>query len=105
MEAANKFRDCMEQNLSENNLFCKQLLNYIENQLSREEYSLDGEIVYIHFLYLVRLSGDKAKASVLLNSILLKNHNDIKIQNEAKAQLERLTESKESSAIQEGLLR
>ena len=83
MEAVNKFRDCFEQNLrDETNRIM--LSKFVENYLAREGVnSSDGEIVYILFLYLARLSGDKLTAPILLNSIALKTHEDIKIKKEA----------------------
>jgi len=59
------------------------LSKFVENYLSREGSSSDGEIIYILFLYLARLGGSKLSAAILLHSIVLKTHKDIKIKKEA----------------------
>ena len=59
------------------------LSKFVENYLAKEGASSDGEIVYILFLYLARLGGEKLTAPILLHSIALKTHEDIKIKKEA----------------------
>ena len=83
MEAINKMRDCLESNLKDESN--RQMLSkFVENYLAREGSSSDGEIIYILFLYLARLGGSKLSAAILLNSIILKTHSDIKIKKEAQ---------------------
>lgn len=101
MEAVNKFRDCFEQNLRDE-ANRTMLSKFVESYLAKEGASSDGEIVYILFLYLARLSGDKLTAPILLNSIALKTHEDIKIKKEAQMQLDRFSKA-EDQAVQ-GLL-
>lgn len=53
------------------------------------------------FLYLIRLDSGKFNSSVLLHSIILKDHNDIKIKREAQRQLDnfnqQMTEAEKES--------
>lgn len=82
MEAINKFRDCFELHLrDESNR--QRLVSFVEKFLANEGASSNSEIVYIMFLYLSRLGGEKLIPSILLNSIILKTHEDIKIKKEA----------------------
>lgn len=77
----NKLRDCYEHNLkdhSKRNI----LLSYVVNYLNKEGKS-NQEIVYLLFLYLSRLDQGSLNSQVLLYSILLKDHVDIKIKKEA----------------------
>jgi hypothetical protein len=57
-------------------------LGYVVNYLNKEGKSND-EIVYLLFLFLCRLDQGGYKSSVLLYSILFKDHKDIKIKKEA----------------------
>ena len=82
MEAVNKFRDCFELNLKAE-AHRVTLTKFVESYLAREGSNSDGEIVYILFLYLSRLGGSKLSAGILLHSIVLKTHSDIKIKKEA----------------------
>mmetsp|Transcript_19184 Transcript_19184/g.23731 ORF Transcript_19184/g.23731 Transcript_19184/m.23731 type:complete len:239 (-) Transcript_19184:426-1142(-) len=101
MEAVNKFRDCFELHLKDESNR-RQLVSFVENFLASEGTSSNSEIVYIIFLYLARLGGDNLTAAILLNSIILKTHEDIKIKKEAQTQLDRFSKA-EDSAVQ-GLL-
>ena len=82
MEAVNKFRDCFEQNLRDETNRGR-LIQFVEHFLANETTSSNSEIVYIMFLYLSRLGGKNLTATILLNSIILKSHQDIKIKKEA----------------------
>ena len=78
------------------------LSKFVENYLAREGSSSDGEIIYILFLYLARLGGSKLSAAILLNSIILKTHSDIKIKKEAQFQLDRFNKAERADV--QGLL-
>lgn len=67
-----------------------------------EGHSSHGELIYILFLYVSRLDGDKLSAPILLYAITLKDHADIKIRKEAVTQLERFYRASDSAT--EGLL-
>jgi len=82
IEALNKFRDCYEKNLKDANKR-GMILNYVVNYLHKEGKTND-EIIYLLFLYLCRLDQGAHKSSVLLYSILFKDHVDIKIKKEAQ---------------------
>ena len=73
MEAVNKFRDCFEKDLTDDTSR-QALTSFVANYLQREGLSSNAEIIYILFLYLARLDGEKLSASTLLNSIILKTH-------------------------------
>lgn len=98
MEAVNKFRDCFELHLRDE-ANRSMLTKFVEHYLQDEGKSSDGEIVYILFLYLARLGGDKLSSAILLNSIILKTHEDIKIKKEAQSQLDRFVRA-DDSAVQ-----
>ena len=72
------------------------LTKFVENYLEREGKNSDAEIVYILFLYLSRLGGNRLSPGILLNSIILRTHDDIKIRKEAVNQLERFTKAEDS---------
>lgn len=96
MEAINKFRDCFEKDL--NDATSRQALtSFVTGYLQREGLTTNAEIIYILFLYLARLDGERLSAPLLLNSIILKTHLDIKISNEAKRQLYRFKMAEESA--------
>lgn len=82
MEAVNKFRDCFELHLRDD-ASRRELVQFVERFLANEGTSSNSEIVYIIFLYLARLGKHKLTAPILLNSIILKTHEDIKIKKEA----------------------
>lgn len=82
IEALNKLRDCYEKNLKDANKRSL-LIGYVLNYLNKEG-KCNQEIVYLLFLYLSRLEqGSANSSSVLLYSIILKDHPDIKIKKEA----------------------
>ena len=78
----NKLRDSYEANLGDS---AKRnvLVHYVLNYLNKEGGKMHGELVYLLFLYLSRLDRGALKSSVLLYSIILKDHKDIKIRKEA----------------------
>jgi hypothetical protein len=81
IESLNRFRDCYEANLGETtkrNI----ILNFVLNLLNKEA-NANPEIIYLLFLYLSRLDQGQFNSSVLLHSIILKDHIDIKIKKEA----------------------
>jgi len=54
------------------------------SSLNKESASTSNpEIIYLLFLYLIRLDSGNFNSSVLLHSIILKDHPDIKIKKEA----------------------
>ena len=54
------------------------------SSLNKESASTSNpEIIYLLFLYLIRLDSGNFNSSVLLHSIILKDHLDIKIKKEA----------------------
>ena len=88
METLNKLRDCYELNLKDLNKR-NVLLQYVLNYLNKEGSKMHSELVYLLFLYLSRLDQGAQKSSVLLYSIILKDHKDIKIKKEAALLLEK----------------
>ncbi|CDW80673.1 proteasome-associated protein ecm29 homolog [Stylonychia lemnae] len=95
IEALNKFRDCYERNLNDNNK--RNLLEqYVLNYLNKEGMRCNSEIVYLLYLYLSRLDRGSLISSVLLYSIILKDHQDIKIKNEAFHQLNKFNKDFET---------
>lgn len=83
MEAANKFRDCFEKSMTDP-VQRTSLIAYVDSYLQKEGLKSNAEIVYILFLYLARLDQENLSATLLLNSIILRTHQDIKISHEAK---------------------
>jgi hypothetical protein len=62
----------------------------------------NSELLYILYLYVARLDKDKLTAPLLLHSVNLKDHIDIKIRKEALWQLERFDKCSEEKT--KGLL-
>ena len=65
-------------------------MSYVLNSLNKETTSkTNSEIIYLLFLYLIRVdSACNFNSSVLLHSIILKDHPDFKIKREAMRQLD-----------------
>jgi hypothetical protein len=60
------------------------IVGYVMSSLNKESASTSNpEIIYLLFLYLIRLDSGNFNSSVLLHSIILKDHLDIKIKKEA----------------------
>jgi hypothetical protein len=60
------------------------IVGYVMSSLNKESGSTSNpEIIYLLFLYLIRLDTGNFNSSVLLHSIILKDHPDIKIKKEA----------------------
>jgi hypothetical protein len=79
----NRLRDCYEEKLRDVNKR-NLIVGYVLNSLNKESTSkTNSEIVYLLFLYLIRLDSGQFNSSVLLHSIILKDHPDIKIKREA----------------------
>jgi hypothetical protein len=89
METMNKLRDCYElllQNRELKDSLTSKIVGYLHSQeASNPENS---ELLYILYLYIARLSSE-LNAPLLLHSVNLKDHTDIKIRKEACKQLER----------------
>jgi hypothetical protein len=81
IETLNRFRDCYEGHLHDQEKR-KFIVDYVLTSLNKEEQT-NSDITYLLFLYLVRLDDGTYQSSVLLHSILLKDHPDIKIKREA----------------------
>jgi hypothetical protein len=61
------------------------IVGHVLGKLNKESASqTNQEIIYLLFLYLVRLDSGRFNSSVLLHSIILKDHPDIKIKREAQ---------------------
>lgn len=86
IESLNRMRDCYEQHLADKDKRAL-VVKYVLRQFQSNE-SFHDEIVYLLFLYLTRLGTGEQASSVLLNSIILKDHNDIKIKKEATRQID-----------------
>ena len=88
IETLNRLRDCYEEKLkdaSKRNL----IVGYVLNSLNKESNAhTNSEVIYLLFLYLIRLDSGQFNSSVLLHSIILKDHKDIKIKREALRQLD-----------------
>lgn len=82
IEALNKLRECYQQNLKDTNKR-NMLESFVLNYLNKEGMKCNSEITYLLFLYLSKLDQGAMNSSVLLYSILLKDHEDIKIKREA----------------------
>lgn len=86
IETLNRLRDCYEDKLKDQNK--KNLIvAYVLNSLNKE-IKTNAEIIYLLFLYLIRLDSGQFNSSVLLHSIILKDHLDIKIKKEATRQID-----------------
>ena len=60
------------------------IVGYVMSSLNKESATTSNpEIIYLLFLYLIRLDSGNFNSSVLLHSIILKDHPDIKIKKEA----------------------
>jgi hypothetical protein len=60
------------------------IVGYVMSSLNKESASTSNpEIIYLLFLYLIRLDSGNFNSSILLHSIILKDHPDIKIKKEA----------------------
>ena len=60
------------------------IVGYVMSSLNKESASTSNpEIIYLLFLYLIRLDSGNFNSSVLLHSIILKDHPDLKIKKEA----------------------
>jgi hypothetical protein len=60
------------------------IVGYVMSSINKESASTSNpEIIYLLFLYLIRLDSGNFNSSVLLHSIILKDHPDIKIKKEA----------------------
>ena len=81
-EALNKFREVFEKNLGQGS-DRELLLSYVVNYMSREGTN-NPESTYILFLYLSRLDTGSMNSTVLLYSIVYKDHDDIKVRKEAE---------------------
>eukprot|EP00347_Sterkiella_histriomuscorum_P023653 403333856 len=105
IEALNKLRDCYEQNLKDNNkrnILEQYVLSSLKNLL-KEGFKSNSEMIYLLFLYLSKLDQGGLSSSVLLYSILLRDHQDIKIKKEAQYQLEKF--NKEADTKKTRILR
>jgi hypothetical protein len=88
IESLNRLRDCYEEKLKDANKK-SMIVSYVLNSLNKETTTkTNAEIIYLLFLYLIRLDSGSFNSSVLLHSIILKDHNDIKIKREALRQLD-----------------
>jgi hypothetical protein len=84
MEALNKFRDCYEHNPLPEKLKASLLTQIVQFLSSPEALDKEnGELLYILFLYIARLDSGRLSAPLLLHSVNLKEHGDIKIRKEA----------------------
>lgn len=81
IESLNRLRDCYEHNLKDQEKK-SMIIKYVLTQFESNE-TFNDEIVYLLFLYLVRLNNGLHSSSVLIHSIILKDHKDIKIKKEA----------------------
>ena len=63
------------------------IVSFLYSQEASEKKN--AELLYIVYLYVARLDKDKLTAPLLLHSVNLKDHPDIKIRKEALSQLER----------------
>ena len=59
------------------------LQDYLEKYLTKEGLGENGELIYILFLYLARINPQKPSSTLLLNTVILQTHQDIKIRKEA----------------------
>lgn len=97
IESLNRFRDCYEAKLADNEKR-RAVVAYVLESLNNEIHR-NSNVIYLLFLYLVRLDDGSNAASILLHSIILKDHADIKIKREACRQLDVISQSmKESEA-------
>lgn len=109
IESLNRFRDCYETKLTDNEKR-KTVVNYVLASINNETYK-NSNIVYLLFLYLVRLDDGTNAASILLHSIILKDHSDIKIKKEAWRQLDAISlamnesEKSQESTSHKGILK
>jgi len=90
MEALNKLRDCFEQNvtdLEQKETLLVKIVSFLHSSEARD--SKNSELLYILYLYVARLDKDNLKADLLLHSVNLRDHIDIKIRKEAIQQIER----------------
>lgn len=84
MEALNKFRDCFEQNITEleqKETLLSKIVSFLHSTEARDPKN--SELLYILYLYVARLDKDHLKADLLLHSVNLRDHADIKIRKEA----------------------
>jgi hypothetical protein len=69
----------------------REVVAYVLDSLNRESNA--PHIVYLLFLYLVRLDDGSNTSTILLHSIILREHADIKIKKEATRQIESVNQS------------
>jgi len=92
LESLNRLRDCYEQKLTDTSKR-NMIVGHVLSSLNKESASTTNpEIIYLLFLYLVRLDSGRFNSSVLLHSIILKDHPDIKIKREAQRQLDKFNQ-------------
>ena len=88
MEALNKLRDCFEQNVTvQKETLLAKIVHFLHSAEARDPKN--SELLYILYLYVARLDKENLKADLLLHSVNLKDHLDIKIRKEAIQQIER----------------
>ena len=99
MEAMNKLRDCYEVSLRDSELrsqLTAKIVHYLHSPEAGDAHN--SELLYILYLYIARLSKDTLTAPLLLHSVNLKDHVDIKIRKEALTQLEKFETSQDKTA-------
>jgi hypothetical protein len=71
----------------------EKIVSFLQSSEARDVRN--SELIYILYLYIARLDKDKLSAPLLLHSVNLKDHPDIKIRKEVGLQLERFELSSE----------